>query len=71
MSYPPCYTRRMMKMKTGTKVQHKSNGLQGVVVSEKCFGKCARNYNVMVHLTCGLQYEVSPYALKEITEFSG
>lgn len=56
--------------KAGTKVQHTRNGMQGTVVSEKCFGRCQNAYNVMVHLTCGLQYEVSPYALKEVSEFS-
>ncbi len=54
------------KYPVGTKVQHKSNGLRGKVVSEKFFGKCARPYNVMLQLECGLQYEVTPYALKKV-----
>ena len=54
------------KFPVGTKVKHNRNGMEGVVVSERCFGKCARSYNVMLQLTCGLQYEVSPYALKKV-----
>ena len=55
----------------GTKVQHKFNGVQGTVVSEKCFGKCVGRHNVMLQLTCGLQFEVSPHALRKVEEFTG
>jgi hypothetical protein len=54
------------KYPNGTRVQHRTNGMRGTVVSEKCFGKCARPYNVMLQLECGLQYEVTPYALKKV-----
>jgi len=52
----------------GTKVRHYSNpNIQGVVVG-KSFGVPA-SYNVRLQLTCGLTFDVTPYALKEIEEF--
>jgi len=51
----------------GTRVVHKSNPtIRGKVVSAACFGPCAGSYNVMLQLTCGLQYEVTPYVLKKV-----
>jgi hypothetical protein len=56
------------KFPVGTKVVHKKNPqIQGVVVGES-FGKPA-SYNVRLQLTCGLTFDVSPYALKKVEFF--
>ena len=52
----------------GTKVKHHRNpSIQGTVVG-KSFGTPA-SHNVRLQLTCGLTFDVTPYALKEIEEF--
>jgi hypothetical protein len=53
----------------GTKVKHKRNpSIQGVVVG-KSFGTPA-SYNVRLQLTCGLTFDVTPYALKKVEQFT-
>ena len=52
----------------GTKVKHHRNAsIQGVVVG-KSFGTPA-DRNVRLQLTCGLTFDVTPYALKKVEEF--
>ena len=66
-----CYivVMRNTNIEVGDKVQHKENpNIQGVVVGS-AFGKPA-SYNVRLHLTCGLTYDVTPYALKKVKEFA-
>ena len=56
------------RLPVGTKLQHKRNPrIQGVRVGQ-AFGT-PRKGNFMLQLTCGLQYQVSPYALKEVSEW--
>ena len=56
-------------IKVGDKVKHKKNpSIQGVVVGS-AFGKPA-SYNVRLQLTCGLIYDVTPYALKKVKDFA-
>ena len=53
----------------GTKVKHHRNpSIQGTVVG-KSFGEPASN-NVRLQLTCGLTFDVTPYALKKIEQFT-
>ncbi len=53
------------KFPAGTKVKHKSNpSIQGVVVG-KSFGT-PEKHNVRLQLTCGLTFDVTPYALKKV-----
>ena len=53
----------------GTKEQHSRNpSIQGVVVG-KSFGT-PEKYNVRLQLTCGLTFDVTPYALKKIEQFT-
>jgi len=53
----------------GTKVKHHRNpSIQGVVVGDS-FGTPEKR-NVRLQLTCGLVFDVSPYALKEVEEFT-
>ena len=53
----------------GTKVVHKSNhSIQGVVVG-KSFGT-PEKHNVRLQLRCGLTFDVTPYALKKVEEFT-
>jgi len=55
----------------GTMVRHKRNpSIEGVVVG-KSFGEPETKGNVRLQLTCGLTYDVSPYALKKVEEFIG
>ena len=62
------YETAKKRLPAGTKVAHKDNPrIQGIVVG-KSFGAPA-SYNVRVHLTCGLIYDVTPYALKKVEEF--
>jgi hypothetical protein len=57
------------KFPVGTKVKHKRNpSIQGVVVG-KSFGTPA-SYNVRLQLTCGLTFDVTPYALKKVEQFT-
>ena len=53
----------------GTKVKHHRNpSIQGTVVG-KSFGE-PDSCNVRLQLTCGLTFDVSPYALKKIEQFT-
>jgi hypothetical protein len=53
----------------GTKVKHKRNGnIQGVVVG-KAFGEPAK-YNVRLQLLNGLTFDVTPYVLRKVEEFT-
>jgi|TARA_Y100000310_G_scaffold79721_1_gene76397 hypothetical protein len=59
------------KFPVGTMVRHKSNsGIEGVVVG-KGFGEPKTKSNVRLQLTCGLTFDVSPYALKKVEQFIG
>ena len=50
----------------GTKVKHKQNpSIQGVVVG-RGFG-VAEPRNVRLQLTCGLTFDVTPYALRKVS----
>jgi len=52
----------------GTKVAHKENpSIQGVVVG-KSFGTPEKQ-NVRLQLTCGLTFDVTPFALKKVEQF--
>ena len=49
----------------GTKVKHMDNpSIQGVVVG-KSFGT-PEKHNVRLQLTCGLTFDVTPYALRKV-----
>ena len=57
------------KFPVGTKVRHKTNpSIEGVVVG-KSFGEPKTKTNVRLQLTCGLTFDVSPYALKKVDFF--
>ena len=59
------------KFPVGTKVRHKSNpSIEGVVVG-KSFGEPKTKTNVRLQLTCGLTFDVSPFALKKVEQFIG
>ena len=59
------------KFPVGTKVRHKSNpNIEGVVVG-KSFGSPKTKTNVRLHLTSGLTFDVSPFALKKVEQFIG
>jgi hypothetical protein len=59
------------KFPTGTKARHRENPrIEGVVVGEG-FGKPENKNNVRLQLTCGLTFDVSPYALKKVERFIG
>ena len=59
------------KFPVGTMVRHKSNPIiEGVVVG-KGFGEPKTKSNVRLQLTCGLTFDVSPYALKKVEQFIG
>ena len=60
------YENTKKQFPAGTKVAHKENpSIRGIVVG-KSFGTPA-SHNVRLHLTCGLTFDVSPYALKKVT----
>jgi hypothetical protein len=62
------YENTKKQFPAGTKVAHKDNPrIQGIVVG-KSFGTPA-SHNVRLQLTCGLTFDVTPYALKEVEEF--
>ena len=59
----------MNNIKVGDKVKHKLNPMiQGVVVGDS-FGKPEKN-NVRLQLTCGLAFDVCPFVLKKVEEFT-
>ena len=62
------YETAKQRLPVGTKVAHKDNPrIQGIVVG-KSFGTPA-SHNVRLQLTCGLTFDVTPYALKKVEEF--
>ena len=59
------------KFPAGTMVRHKSNpSIEGIVVG-KSFGEPKTKTNVRLQLTCGLTFDVSPFALKKVEQFIG
>ena len=59
------------KFPVGTMVRHKRNPIiEGVVVG-KGFGEPKTKSNVRLQLTCGVTFDVSPYALKKVEQFIG
>ena len=63
------FKEQMKRLPVGTKVKHKENpNIQGVVVG-KSFGT-PDSHNVRLQLTCGLTFDVTPYALKKVEEFT-
>ena len=57
------------KFPVGTMVRHKTNpSIEGVVVG-KSFGEPKTKTNVRLQLTCGLTFDVTPFALKKVEQF--
>ena len=63
------FEEKMKQFPVGTKVRHKENPkIQGMVVGDS-FGKPEKG-NVRLQLTGGLIFDVTPYVLKKIEQFT-